>query len=71
VRSFGKLFALVYIVAFALSVFGMLRLEDLGKVDSLGLWYTIYSAAVASLLVAAIFAGILFIIRQQWRPRGK
>jgi hypothetical protein len=42
----------------------MLRLEDLGKVDSLGLSCTIYTAAVSAILVAAIFAGILSILRR-------
>jgi hypothetical protein len=67
-RIFAKAFAVVFVPAFALSVFVMLRLEDLGKVDSLGLWYTIYSATVGALAIAVIFGGTFAAIFHQWRP---
>ena len=70
-RAFGKAFAIVFVAAFPLAVLGMLRLGELGKVDSLGLWYTIYSAAVGAIIAALFFAGAFVIFYHQWRPRRK
>jgi len=70
-RVFAKAVAVLFVPAFALSVFAMLRLEDLGKVDSLGLWYTIYSSTVGAFAIAVIFGGTFAVIFHQWRPRRK
>ena len=51
-----RICAIVFASAFALSVFAMLRLADLGEIDSPPRWYTIYSATVGALTIAVILA---------------
>ena len=70
-RVFAKAFAIVFVVVFLVGFLGMRRLGELGKVDSLGLWYTIYSAAVGAIIAAFLFAGTFAMLFHQWRPWRK
>jgi hypothetical protein len=71
VRTFAKVFAILFIVTFPLFLWSFFKLEDLGKVDSVGLWYALYCSGLGAIVASVVFAGTFTIMLHQWRPRRK
>jgi hypothetical protein len=47
-----------------------LHMETAGKWDSIGTWYTIYTATCIALPAALIVAVVAKVMLSQWRSRG-
>ena len=58
-------FAILFPVAFMFAR----HMEAEGKWDSIGTWYTVYSAVIISVPAALIFAFVAKILLSQWRAR--
>ncbi len=54
------IFFIWFALAFVSAYFGVLWLESENRADSIGIWYTIYSAIV----IGAIFAGLIALIHK-------
>jgi len=70
-RRTTRIFVISYVVVFVLSYIGFRRMENAGLTDSIGSWYTVYSAALSSLPVALIFTLVCEMLLRQWHPGRK
>ena len=68
-RTFRNAFLSALTVLLPLVFVGVLRMETAGHFDSIGTWYTVYTATAIALPVAAVLAVLVTILLSQWRPR--
>jgi hypothetical protein len=58
-----------FVVLFPIAYLFALQMEADGKWDSIGSWYTVYSALILALPAALVFALVAKAMLSQWRPR--
>ncbi len=68
-RTFRNALLAALLVLLPLVFVGVRRMENGGEFDSIGTWYTVYTATAIALPVAALFAAVVTIMLSQWRPR--